>query len=450
MPQLPVFTPEEIQALRAALNRYRQPGAYEPGRWMVSPLNRRPAVLGGAFPRAVTLRDITLRTTEQMPGLVLGPEERRRLLTAIVEAGAPSVQLSAFRRGWTLEAMRAEVDLVKRLNPACEVVYGHVKSREEVALAKAAGVDSVQFWAAPYVEAAPLFAGVYEQAWRDQDWRAGWVPRTVEAQLAQARALVLAGKELGVRVSAGLNQIPFAPEEYVVRYCRAMHECGAPEILLYDGPSGVGPEAYAWLVALVRREAPEAVVGVHTHNMFDLAVANACAATRAGASVLEVSVNGYCSASGQADLAATTMALTALYGVETGIVLDRLTPLARLAEELTGYRVAWNHPVTGPEVFNWGGTEFVIQELKVDPLIHWCIEPTLVGNERRWDITADSGPYTMLDKLRGLGVDVDLALVEPVLAATKAEMRRRRRVLTDDELRALARRVAAQAGLESA
>jgi hypothetical protein len=44
----------------------------------------------------------------------------------------------------------------------------------------------------------------------------------------------------------------------------------------------------------------------------------------------------------------------------------------------------------------------VIQELKVDPLLHWCIEPRLVGNERRWDITFDSGPYTMLDKLKEL------------------------------------------------
>jgi isopropylmalate/homocitrate/citramalate synthase len=446
MPQIPVFTPEEVRALQAGLARYREPGAYEPGKWMVSPLNRRPDVLGRAFPASTTLRDITLRTTEQMPGVVLAAEDRQRLLRAIVEAGVPSVQLSAFRRGRSLADMRAEVEAVKRLNPACEVVYGHAKSREDVALAAEAGIDGVQFWAAPYVEAAPLFAGVYEKAWQDEDWRAGWVARTVEAQIAQARALVVAGKERGVRVSVGINQLPFASEAYVTRYCRAMHECGAPEIVLYDGPSGVGPEAYAYLVGLVKAVAPGAVVGVHTHNMFDLAVANACAAVRAGAEVLEVSVNGYCSASGQADLAATALALTALYGVETGVALPRLTPLARLAEELTGYRVAWNNPVTGPEVFNWGGTEFVIQELKVDPLIHWCIEPTLVGNERRWDITADSGPYTMLDKLEALGVRVDLALVEPILEAVKDETRRRRRVLADDEIRSLARAVTERRG----
>ena len=172
--------------------------------------------------------------------------------------------------------------------------------------------------------------------------------------------------------------------------------------------------------------------------MFDLAVACAVAAARAGASVLEVSVNGYCSASGQADLAAAAVTFEALYGVQTGIALERLTPLARLGEEITGYKLAWNAPVTGENVYNWGGTEFVVQELKVDPLLHWCIEPGLVGNERRWDITFDSGPYTMVDKLRELGIEVDLPLVEVILARVKDEIRRQRRVLRDDEVRAIA------------
>ena len=178
-------------------------------------------------------------------------------------------------------------------------------------------------------------------------------------QIRRVTPLVEAGHRHDVRVSVGINQNSFAPEEYVATYSAAMHEAGAPEIMLYDGGSGMGPEAYAFMVRLVCEHAPDAVVGVHTHNMFDLAVATALESAKAGARVLEVSVNGYCSASGQADLAATTMALNALYGVKTGIDLSKLTPLARLAEKIVGYEIAWNHPVTGREVFNWGGTELV-------------------------------------------------------------------------------------------
>ena len=442
MPRIPVFTAEEVRSLRTSVDRYREPGAYEPGHWSVSPLNRRPEV-AGTWPDRVILRDIAARTTEQMPGVVLPEKDRLRLLAAIVEAGVPSVQVGAFGRGRSTEEMRADVALIKGINPGCEVVYGGVRSPDDVAAAAEVGIDSVQLWAAPYVEAAAITAaqGIYRRVWNDQDWRTLPLPRTVEEQLDKARDLVLCGREHGVDVSTGINQISFAPEQYVVRYCRAMHEAQAPEIVLYDGSSGMGPEGYAHMVRLVRDHAPKARVGVHTHNMFDLAVACALASAQAGAEVLEVSVNGYCSASGQADLAATAVALEALYGVATGLVLDRLTPLARLAEQVTGYRIAWNNPVTGPEVYNWGGTEFVIQELKIDPLIHWCIEPALVGNERRWDITFDSGPYTMLDKLRALGLEVDLALVEPILARVKDAMREKRRVLSDDEVRAVARAV---------
>lgn len=439
MPLIPVFTDEEVERMRAAIDALRKPGAYEPGKWMVSPLNRRADVLGGEFPRDVVLRDIALRTLEQMPGVNLAPADRLRLLRAVVETGVPSVQLSAFGRGWSLEQMREEVNVVKTINPRCEVVYGHALTRDDLVLAAEAGVNLVQFWAAPFVEAELIYAGnVFRAAWKGEDWRKSVTPRTVEDQIERARRLVAAGKELGVGVSAGLNMLPFAPDEYIVRYSQAMNDAEADEIVLYDGPSGVGPEAYEYLVRLVRQHAPRCTIGVHTHNMFDLAVGNALRANHAGARVLEVSVNGYCAASGQADLAATAVALTALYGIDTGVALEKLTPLSRLAEEISGYRVAWNHPVTGRETFNWGGMENIVQEMKVDKLLHWCLEPTLVGNERRWDITFDSGPYTMLDKLKALGIEVDLSLVEPILARVKAEIRVRRRVLTNDEIREIA------------
>ena len=441
-PEIPVFKEEEVEHFQSALGKYREPGAYEPGKWMVSHLNRRADVLQGTFPAEVTLRDITVRTTEQMPGVVLPPDHRLRLLRAVVESGVPSIQIGAFGRGRELDQIKSDIKLIKDINPKCEVVYGGLRSKEDIDLASETGIDSVQFWSAPYVEAAAMFSDVYRKAWNGEDWRSDLnLPKNVDDQIQRVAPLVAHGNASGVRVSVGLNQISFAPEDYVITYSQAMHQIATPEIMLYDCGSGMGPEAYAHMVSLVRQHAPNSIIGVHTHNMFDLAVATAMASAKAGASVLEVSVNGYCSASGQADLAATALTLDALYGVKTGIALETLTPLARLAEEIVGYKVAWNNPVTGREVFNWGGTEFVIQELKVDPLIHWCIEPSLVGNERRWDITFDSGPYTMLDKLIELEINVDLQFVEPILQAVKEEMQKLRRVLDDDEIHDLVQKI---------
>src|SRR5262244_4555821 len=65
MPRYPVFTPEEISAFRRVINTYREPGAYAPGQWSVSPLNRRSDIVG-TYPSKIVLRDIAVPTTEQM------------------------------------------------------------------------------------------------------------------------------------------------------------------------------------------------------------------------------------------------------------------------------------------------------------------------------------------------------------------------------------------------
>jgi len=153
---------------------------------------------------------------------------------------------------------------------------------------------------------------------------------------------------------------------------------------------------------------------------------------------------------GQADLAEVASALTILYGVETGIDLSRLTSLRRLGEDITRVYVARNKPITGDEVFNWGGLEIIVHELEVDPLLHWCIEPAVVGNEKRWIIDKTSGPWTMQTKLDELGIELDRDLVYDLLSAVKEEMDIHKRVLSDDELRELAERVREGAALATA
>jgi isopropylmalate/homocitrate/citramalate synthase len=127
-----------------------------------------------------------------------------------------------------------------------------------------------------------------------------------------------------------------------------------------------------------------------------------------------------------------------LYGVKTGIRLEELTALARAGEQLTGYQVAWNHPVTGKQAFCWGGMDIITQETAVDYLLHNCVEPALVGNERQVPLTLDSGAYTMAYTLERVGADVEVDDVEEVLRRCRAAIATRGHLLSDDEVRAIA------------
>ncbi|MGH3243342.1 MAG: hypothetical protein ACRDNL_23385, partial [Spirillospora sp.] len=245
-------------------------------------------------------------------------------------------------------------------------------------------------------------------------------------------------------VAVAFTMVSFLTEEELAGTASTMAEAGAHEITLFDGPGAVGPEAFGRLVQTTQAAAPNVEVGLHPHNTFGLGVANAVSAARAGATVVESSVNGYCGGPGNADLAATAAAFEALYGVSTGIRLDALTGLSRAGAELTGRAPAVNQPITGPDAFSWGGGDWVVVEADVDPLMHNCVEPALFGNERRIPLTAQSGPLVTAAALRHLGVEVDPALVPAIVERCHAELDRLGRLLTDDELRAVARSVGAE------
>ncbi|MFJ3667154.1 hypothetical protein ACIPSE_11920 [Streptomyces sp. NPDC090106] len=442
-----VFSAEEIARFRAELSAGRAPGAYEPGRWSVSPLNRRPEVRG-PLPDSVRLRDATLRSVETLPGVLASEQAKEAYLRRLLGAGVREVVAGGLA-GRDDKALRTEVEVVKGERPDCRLVLPLLRTTADIDRAADAGYDAVQIWVQGLAEASLLYnPAVYQQAWRGEDWRAGHRVRGRSDVLARAVTLIEHARSRGLDVIVPLLMVSYLTDEVLEESVSVLTAAGAGELTLFDGPGAMSPEAYAHLVTRTKELAPGVQVGLHPHNTFGLAVACAVAAVRAGADVVELSVNGYCGGPGNADLAATAMAFETLYGVRTGITTTRLTDLARAGEELTGYRVAWNHPVTGTSAFCWGGLDIITQETEVDPLLHNCLEPTLVGNARVVPFTPDSGPYTLADKLAEAGADLTTGQIDAVLARARALMTREGRLLTDGDLTALAREVTGPAAGE--
>ncbi|QJS99797.1 hypothetical protein G9272_05375 [Streptomyces asoensis] len=441
MDKPPVFTPDEIARFRAELATRRAPGAYEPGRWSVSPLNRRTEVTG-SLPTTVRLRDATLRSVETLPGVVAPAEAKTAFLRRLVACGVPEV-VTAGLGGRDATALKTEVELVKGENPDCRVVCPLMRSPDDIDRAAAAGYDAVQVWVQGFGETSLIYqAPVYGRSWRGEQWRAPDTPRDRSAVLARAARLVAHARDRGLDVIVPLLMVSYATEETHEESVAVLAGAGAGELTLFDGPGAMSPEAFAHLVRLTKARAPQVEVGLHPHNTFGLAVGCAVAAVRAGATAVELSVNGYCGGPGNADLAATALAFEALYGVRTGVRTEALTELARVGAELTNYHPAWNHPVTGTHAFCWGGMDLITQETEIDPLLHNCLEPATVGNARRIPFTPDSGPYTLADKLTALGVEPTPAQVDEVLTRARELMAREGRLLTDGELAGLAASVA--------
>ena len=439
MDKPPVFTPDEISRFRSELADKRIDGAYKQGHWSVSPLNRRVDVVG-AMPGSIRFRDATLRSVETLPGVVATEADKAVYLQQLVRAGVGEI-VTAGLAGRDDVALKAEIDVIKGENPDCRAICPLLFSTADIDRAAAAGYDGVQIWVQGFGAMSLIYQRIYDAAWRGEEWRTAQTPRSRADILQRAVPLIRHARSRGLTVATPLLMVSYLTEEILAESVSTLVGAGATELTLFDGPGAMSPEAYAYLVRATKALAPQVEVGLHPHNTFGLAVACAVAAARAGADVIELSVNGYCGGPGNADLAATTMAFEALYGVRTGMHTERLTELARAGETLTDYKVAWNHPVTGTKAFSWGGMDIITQEVAVDPLLHNCLEPTLVGNQRSVPFTMDSGPYTLSDKLDTLGADVTHEQVDRILDGARDLMRSEGRLMTDDDLAALAQAV---------
>ena len=436
-----VFTPDEIARFKAELASKRVPGAYEEGKWSLSPLNRQASVTQ-EFPASIRFRDATLRSVETLPGVVASEEAKAEYLRRLVRAGVSEIVTGGLR-GRDDAQLKAEIDVVKSENPNCRVLCPLVSTPADIDRAAAAGYDGVQVWIQGFGEMALVYQRIYVQAWNGEEWRTEQTPRTRHDVVAKAAALVAHARSVGLKASTPLLMVSYLTTEMLEEAVGMLVEAGVNEITLFDGPGAMSPEAFGILIRQTKALAPGVEIGLHPHNTFGLAVACAVEAAKAGADVIELSVNGYCGGPGNADLAATTLAFEALYGVKTGIHTEQLTELARAGEALTGYHVAWNHPLTGKMAFSWGGMDIITQETTVDPLLHNCVEPALVGNQRWIPFTPDSGAYTLAYKLGKLGFDLSHEQVNEILELGQAAMKNTGKLLSDDDLTQLAQSVTA-------
>jgi hypothetical protein len=186
---------------------------------------------------------------------------------------------------------------------------------------------------------------------------------------------------------------------------------GACELELSDSYSSLSPEAMRLFVGQLTARIPRAVpVTIHTHNDFGLASATAIAAATAGAQP-DVSVNGLSYRAGFASLEEVVLALELLYGVHTGIRLDKLVKLSELVAKYSNLPIHPLKAISGRNAYirdlpPWI-REFYATPNAGFPPVAACFSPSLVGRtmEVRWGVHQSDSAIRA--KLENLGLTAD-------------------------------------------
>ncbi len=159
-------------------------------------------------------------------------------------------------------------------------------------------------------------------------------------------------KSLGLIVRAGISTAAKAPLERVAPMYKAIAEAGADRAHVSDGFGCNIPETMKFYVRFVKGiVGPNVKIATHCHNDYGLANANVIAAVTAGCEVIDLSVNGLGDRAGIAALEVVVPVLELLYGVDTGVKMEKIQHLSDFVEELYGIKMQQHYPIVGDSMW---------------------------------------------------------------------------------------------------
>ncbi len=369
-------------------------------------------------PRKIAVFDTTLRDGEQAPGVTFTVEQKvavarqlAKLGVDVVEAGTPI----------SSKGEKEAVEAVCRDGRKGTLIAGLARiNTDDVQAALDCGVDMVHVF-------TPTSDIQIQHT----------VHMTREAILKQAVKCVEYTKDHGALCLFSAMDATRTPADYVVKIFRAVEEAGADVV---NVPDTVGVYVPEMMEALTRRvvRAVKIPVDVHCHNDYGLAGANTLAAVRAGASQVQVTVNGIGERGGNADLAQVVMALHTIYRHRTNVRTEHLVETSKLLERFTNFRILPNTPVVGANAFSHKSgihQHGVLGDPKTfEPGI---MSPEMVGHHRYIALGKLSGKHGVAKKVQDMGFKVSPDQQREILAKVK-ELGDRGRDVTDADLYTIA------------
>ncbi|MBZ5612030.1 MAG: citramalate synthase [Acidobacteriia bacterium] len=196
-----------------------------------------------------------------------------------------------------------------------------------------------------------------------------------------------------------------ASADFALRTLEAAKNAGADILCLCDTNGGNLTHRIIEVVSEVRKRF-DGVLGIHTHNDCDVAVANAIAAVEAGCTHVQGCMNGYGERCGNANLVSIIANLELKLGHTTigRENLQNLTTTARYIAELANLPMRNDQPYVGHSAFAHKGGVHVSAVLK-DAATYEHVKPEMVGNRQRVLLSDLSGRGNVLYKLKQHGLE---------------------------------------------
>jgi len=361
----------------------------------------------------VQLYDTTLRDGAQQEGISLSVEDKLKICQKLDELGIDFIE-----GGWPGSNPKDTEFFARAQNlnlaHSILVAFGstrHMSSRVEEDLNLQA-----------LLQAKTKVVTIVGKAWDKQVTRV--LETTLEENLSMITDSISYLRAKGLRVFYDAEHFFDGYRdnaEYALQVVMTAAKAGAECVVLCDTNGGTLPQQIVEAVKAVQKASP-VLLGIHTHNDAELAVANSLAAVEAGVIQVQGTMNGYGERCGNANLCSIIATLKLKMGIDcvTDEQLSTLSDVSRYVSELANMPHYDRLPYIGDDAFTHKGG------IHVSGLIKWedsyqHINPSLVGNRPHVVVSELAGKGSIIFKAKERGLPIPKGKeIEEVLKQIKS------------------------------
>lgn len=375
--------------------------------------------------RHIQIFDTTLRDGEQAPGASLHPEEKIRIAKQLIRLGVDTIE-----PGFPVSSP-GEFAAVQAISQAAQgtgvEICGFARAvREDIDSAVRATEAAEKRRLHLFISSSDIHLDFQLKKSREQ------VIEMARRQVAYAKKYV--------------DAIEFSPMDasrsgmdFLFQMIEAVIAEGATIINIPDTVGFALPHEYGEIFRRVRREvsgADQVAFSAHCHNDLGFAVANSLAAIQAGASIVEVTVNGVGERAGNCSLEELVMAISTrseALGMTTGIRPEEIYATSQMVSRAMHFPIAYNKPIVGRNAFQHEAGIHQDGLLK-HRQTYEIMDPEALGIPRNMIVLGKhSGRHAIKHRVEQFGIHLHEEQLETLYHTFKAAADRQKMV-TDDEL----------------
>ncbi len=376
----------------------------------------------GTAARKIEIMDTTLRDGEQTSGVSFSAHEKLTITQLLLtEVKVNRIEIASAR------VSEGEFEAVKKITDwAAE--NGHIHQVEVLTFVD--GDTSIKWMQKAGAQVMNLLTKGSLNHLKHQ------LKKTPKQHFTEIAAVIKSAHKKGIDCNVYLEDWSNGMRhsiDYVFEYLDFIATQPVKRVLLPDTLGVLVPsETAAYLTRIVQRY-PKLHFDFHGHNDYDLSVANALEAVKAGVKGLHLTINGMGERAGNTPLESVVAVLNDFQkDVKTSVNEKALYKISKLVEAFSGFRISANKPVVGENVFTQTAGIHADGDKKKN-LYYNDLMPERFGRKRKYALGKTSGKANIEENLAQLGIqlsDEDLKTVTQRII----ELGDRKETVTQDDL----------------